>query len=303
MQSIGDNLTDVVLPPLNRFADLLHNISDWTNPRTGNPAVGMGVMAAGGVDAFLLARSLLGRMGPWGRTLLGGAGGMLLGGDVSSLLMGAMIGRGFGSAGGISTALAGTGAAAAGVAGAAAGRAWGTRFLGAIARFARGTLVWSAVGVGASEIVTHWDKISRDLKGIWEDLRKSAPTWLWGEGKPQSEGFQQLGRDVDRYAAVNRTWLEDLIMGTGVGQWLHARGMIRTEAERREASRLRGLDQDAQDTLAMGYGSRPITVTGNPITINITAPPGASPQAIGEAAGNAVQSGLRGALSDLPPMP
>jgi hypothetical protein len=46
-----------------------------------------------------------------------------------------------------------------------------------------------------------------------------------------------------------------------------------------------------------------VTVTGNPITINITTQTNASAQAIGEAAGNAVQSGLRRALSDLPPMP
>jgi hypothetical protein len=37
--------------------------------------------------------------------------------------------------------------------------------------------------------------------------------------------------------------------------------------------------------------------------VYVVNPTNASPQAIGEAAGNAVQSGMRGALSDLPPFP
>jgi hypothetical protein len=43
-----------------------------------------------------------------------------------------------------------------------------------------------------------------------------------------------------------------------------------------------------------------------PVTNNITvqvAPTNANPQAIGEAAGNAVGSALRGVLGDVPPMP
>jgi hypothetical protein len=69
MQSIGDTFSDFVLPPINRFADLLQTISDLTNSRTGNPAAAMGVLAGGAAGAFMLARGVLGRMGPWSRTL------------------------------------------------------------------------------------------------------------------------------------------------------------------------------------------------------------------------------------------
>jgi hypothetical protein len=59
----------------------------------------------------------------------------------------------------------------------------------------------------------------------------------------------------------------------------------------------------AGDTAAAAPAQRQgqtITVTGNPITINITAP-SADPAAIGAAAGNAVGSALRGVMGDTPP--
>jgi hypothetical protein len=317
MQSIGDNLTGFVLPPLNRFADALQKVSDWTNPRTGNPAVGMGVMAAGGVGAFLLARSLLARMGPWSRTLIGGTGGLLLGGDVSSLLMGAMIGRGFGSGGGINPALA-AGTAAAGTAGAMAGRAWGGRFMTAarwMLRGLRSMTVWGLAATAATEVVTNWETISERVKKIWEDLEQARPKWLGGQDQGAGafflgQGVQDTIKDIEGTA---RTWLP--------GSWadwltrpptLTTYGPLRGELNRIAAEyRAMGIDlgalqEDARLRAVIPGASPTNTVTVGQVTNNITvnvAGTSASAQAIGEAAGNAVQSGLRGALSDLPPMP
>ena len=46
-----------------------------------------------------------------------------------------------------------------------------------------------------------------------------------------------------------------------------------------------------------------ITVASGAITIHVTAPPGADANAIGEAAGDAVQSQLRGLMTDMPAAP
>ena len=193
MGSVADNFTTIITPALDTFASVLEKIDRWTNPRTGNPAVSMGVLAAGGVGAFMLARSVLGRMGTWPRTLIGGGAGALLGGGIESALMGAMIARGFGG---------GTAAAAAGAAGAAAGQSWGRRFVGGALRFLRSTILSTIVITAVGTIVSNWEMISTRLKEIWEDLRKAAPVWAGGEGQGwgaignSQGGFGGLGRDI-----------------------------------------------------------------------------------------------------------
>jgi hypothetical protein len=69
---------------------------------------------------------------------------------------------------------------------------------------------------------------------------------------------------------------------------------------------LPALEADARMRAVVPDAGRPTVVSMGPVTNNITvqvAPTNANPQAIGEAAGNAVGSALRGVLGDVPPMP
>ena len=67
---------------------------------------------------------------------------------------------------------------------------------------------------------------------------------------------------------------------------------------------LNALEEDARLRAQVpGEAGNTVTVTGNPITINITTPPGADPKTIGDAAGSAVQSQLRGIMADMPAAP
>jgi hypothetical protein len=190
-------------------------------------------------------------------------------------------------------------------------RTFGQKLLGTlrgILSFGFRGLLLPAIAFGALEqIVVHWQGISRDLTKIWEDLRKAAPMWLWGEGQglralTHGPGQEQLGRDLERYITPVAQPIEDYVMGTSWGRWLHEHGILATRQENRQRWRISELDADARATLAMGFGGatgNTVTVTGNPInvTINVTNS-NADPNTIGEAAGNAVGSGLRGALGD-----
>jgi hypothetical protein len=67
---------------------------------------------------------------------------------------------------------------------------------------------------------------------------------------------------------------------------------------------LNALEEDARLRAQVpGTAGNTVTVTGNPITINITTPPGADPKTIDDAAGSAVQSQLRGIMADMPAAP
>jgi hypothetical protein len=308
MQSIGDNLTDFVLPPLNRFADVLGKISEWTNPRTGNPAVSMGVLAGGGVGAFLLARSVIGRMGTWPRTLIGGGAGALLGGGIETALMGALMARGIGGT------AAGAGAAAAG---AAAGRAWGGRFVAAAGGLLRGLRSMTLWGVGTSAlvgIVSNWETIQTRLIAIFGEIKAAAPTWLWGEGK----GWSALGKDPQGLAAIpqdvaayRQSWREWILGMPGAGgQWLqqHSWGQLEGAIRQRDFARmgidLSALGEDARLRAQVpGAQAATVNVSGTTINVSVSTQPGANAPAIGEAAGNAVGSALRSVLGDVPAVP
>jgi hypothetical protein len=232
MQSIGDNFANFGLPPINRFADLLQTVSDLTNPRTGNPAAAMGVLAGGVAGAFLLARGVLGRMGPWSRTLVGGGAGLLLGGGVGEAMMGAMIGRGFGASASGTAAVA---TAAAGAAGAVAGRAWITRFGAAVWRFGRSTTLWGLAGYYATELVTHWQTVSTNLKAIWAHLEKGRTDLAWRRWRGLAP--PATGRGSARHRARRLAVLRHLQADRG----LHLRrrqqpqAVLRRVRQRREA--------------------------------------------------------------------
>jgi hypothetical protein len=315
MQSIGDNLTDFVLPPLNRFADILHTVSDLTNPRTGNPAVGMGVMAGGAVGAFMLARGILGRMGPWGRLLAGGAGGWMLGGDASTALMGALVARGMSA--GAAPAAGAVGAAA--VAGAAAGRAWGGRYLavaGSILRGLRSMTLWGIGTTAVTEVITHWESIRARILGIIDEIRGATPTWLGGRGEgwgalgATPQGFSALPGDARTYGQGWGLWMRD----TWPWSMMYDQGWMRrpmTAQERAEQAqhqtwlRSQGIDMGAlqEDARLRAQSPSVVNVTGTTINVSISTQPGADARAIGDAAGNAVQSQLRGILADIPTAP
>lgn len=220
--------------------------------------------------------------------------------------MGGLLGRSIG--GGAATA-----AAAAGAAGAAAALTWRSRFfgvlrtgLGGIVRFG----LWSVVASGISAIVLNWETVAERLKGIWADLQNALPTFLGGGG--QGYGAFARGPNVTHAGSDLEAWLQGVdrsikewAQGTQLGQWMQQNGWAVTEQQR--------LDSDAQRTLALGYGNPtagapvPVTVVGKgttqPINVQVTvnvAQTNASPEAIGAAAGNAVGSRLRGALSDAP---
>jgi hypothetical protein len=247
---------------------------------------------------FWLLRGMLGRMGPWSRTLLGGAAGMALGGQGEAML-GALLGRSIGS----STAVA------VGAAGGAAGAVFGGRFVravGALLRGVRSFAFWTIPSLGIGLIVDHWTTVSARLQAIWADLQAA-----W-EAKSfarffQGEGVAAVGRDIEHGARSFSRAIQDWVDPPTSSSFLpragseQARLMERLTADARAMAAMGfyapGQTPTAPQTQAHGKGSvQTVTVMGNPITINITAQ--ANPQAIGDAAGGAVRSGLRQLLSD-----
>ena len=274
------------------------------------------MLAGGGIAALMVARNILRMMGPWPRMLIGGGLGYLLGGPTEAL-MGALVGRGIGATAG------GSAAGAAGVAGAAAGAAFGGRFMAAAQFIARGigsllkgSIIWGAVGFGITQIVDNWQAVSARLKEIWEDLRQAAPTWAGGEGKgwgalARGPAMTQTGNELNAYLTQNERSAQDWLRGTALGQWLISNGLAISDsqlAHRRLTAdySAMGIDLPALEADARARAAVPgniVTVASGAVTINITAPPGADAKAIGEAAGNAVQSQLRGLMTDMPAAP
>jgi len=195
MGSVAENFKTLLNPALESATAGLKKLSSWVDPRTGNPVLSTGVLAGGGIAAFMMARNILRMMGPWQRTLIGGGLGYLLGGPTEAL-MGALVGRGMGAAGG-------SAAGAAGVAGAATGAAFGGRFMAAVRFIARGvgsllkgSIIGGAVGLGITQIIDHWEDVKTRLLAIWADLKAAAPVWAGGEGQGWREA--RRGKPLSR---------------------------------------------------------------------------------------------------------
>jgi hypothetical protein len=320
MGSVAENFKTLLNPALESATAGLKKLSSWVDPRTGNPVLSTGVLAGGGIAAFMMARNILRMMGPWQRTLIGGGLGYLLGGPTEAL-MGALVGRGMGAAGG-------SAAGAAGVAGAATGAAFGGRFMAAVRFIARGvgsllkgSIIGGAVGFGITQIIDHWEDVKTRLLAIWADLKAAAPVWAGGEGQgwrafAQGPARNQTGNELNAYLQNNERAVQDWLRGTAFGQWLISNGLAMSDsqfAHQRLVQDYKGmgidlpaLEADARMRAVVPDAGRPTVVSMGPVTNNITvqvAPTNANPQAIGEAAGNAVGSALRGVLGDVPPMP
>jgi hypothetical protein len=319
MGSVAENFKTLLNPALESATAALKKLSSWVDPKTGNPVLSTGVLAGGSIAAFMMGRNILRMMGPWQRMLIGGGLGYLLGGPTEAL-MGAMVGRGMGAAGG-------SAAGAAGVAGAAAGAAFGGRFMTAVRFIARGvgsllkgSLIWGAVGFGITQIIDNWEAVKTRLLAIWEDLRQAAPAWAGGEAKgwqafAQGPAMNQTGNELNAYLQSNERGLQDWLRGTGFGQWLISKGLAMSDDQlnyRRLVQDYKGmgidlpaLDADARARAVVPDGGRPTVVSMGPVTINntINVATNADPKAIGDAAGSAVQSQLRGILADMPATP
>jgi hypothetical protein len=309
--SVAENFKTLLNPALESATAGLKKLASWIDPRMGNPVLSTGILAGGGIAAFMMARNILRMMGPWPRMLIGGGLGYLLGGPTEAL-MGALIGRGMGVGAG------GSAAGVAGVAGAAAGAAFGGRFMTAVRFIARGvgtllkgSIIWGAVGFGITQIVDNWEAVKTRLLAIWEDLRQAAPAWAGGEGKgwgalARGPAMTQTGNELSAYLTSNERGAQDWLRGTALGQWLIANGLAMSDsqlAHQRLVQDYRGIgiDLPALEADARLRAQSPtVTVTGTTINISISTQPDADPNAIGAAAGNAVGSALRGVMGDTP---
>jgi hypothetical protein len=312
MGSVAENFK-LLLPSLEAVAASMAKIATFVDPKIGNPAAGLGLLGMGGIAAFLTFRHAIAAMGPLARTLLGGGAGFLLGGP-AGLMTGALLMRGMGGG-----AAAGGGNAAnvaAGAAGAAAGASWGRRFLavaGGILRSLPRLLGWGVATDVALQIIESWETVKNRLIAIFHEIKAAAPTWLLGQGKGMGalgndpQGLAALPQDIENYRQSWREWL----LGTDIGQWMYQHSqypMLERIRRQRELAGmgidLNALEEDARLRARVpSGGSRIVNVTGNPISINITMPTGSNAQAVGEAAGNAVGSALRGVLGDVPALP
>jgi hypothetical protein len=165
----------------------------------------------------------------------------------------------------------------------------------------KGSLIWAGVGYAITEVVDNWETFKTRILGIFDELKRAAPVWLGGHGEgwgalgSNPRGLSALPGVAQSYGNDWGTWLRDLPPYT----WLYGSGLMRRPLSAAERA-TEGLDlADAAEGAAARQTT--VTVTGNPITIYITTPPGADASAIGAAAGNAVGSALRGVMSDIPP--
>jgi len=235
-------------------------------------------------------------MNPWTRTIIGGVGGGLLGGDVIGALTGGLMLRGL--VGGNAAAFN----AAAGAAGAAAGQSWARRFAWGAFRFLRLSAGLFVLG----QVIENWKAFSVRLREIWAGLKKAAPTWLGGAGEgwgAVGTGFAGLGTDM-----------RNSLTARGLMGPEHATPYISTPLNDEFRPRpwwdlgsnppwevARDLWNRATGTTAGAQGQAPVTIgtVTNNFTVQV-APTNADPSVIGEAAGNAVGSALRGVLADTP---
>jgi hypothetical protein len=315
MGSVAENVKTLLNPALEAATAGLKQLGRLIDPKTGNSILSTGVLAGGGIAAFMVARNILRSMGPMARMLLGGGAGFMLGGPTEAL-MGALLGRSMGAGG--SAVAGGFGASAvgaAGAAGAAAGAAWGGRFLGAVrfaARMLKGSVIWGVVGYALTEVIDNWQSFKTRILAIYDEIREAAPPWLGGGGKgwgalgTNPQGLSGLPGVAQSYGQDWGTWLRDLPPYT----WMYERGWMRrpqTAEERGHADWMRGqgIDMNAlQEDARLRAQSPPVVnVTGTTINVSISTQPGADAKAIGDAAGGAIQSQLRGILADMPAAP
>lgn len=199
MSSISENFK-FLLPVVHSVSDAMGKLAGILDPKTGNAAARAGLIGGGLIGGGLLARSLLSRVGPLGRMIAGGATGGLLGGDITSILLGGLMARGLGMGGGSIAGAAGAGVLA--------------RTIGGMAGLIKGLFVTSIAGLGISlmaglgqEMWQGWDKnkplldnIGGSLKKYFTDLREdlaksvngifSTPAEAAEKGKP---GHEQPG--------------------------------------------------------------------------------------------------------------
>ena len=301
MGSIIDNFK-LLLPILESITKQMGKIAAFMDPQIGTPLAGMGLLGAGAIAGFLTFRRAIAAMGTWSRTLLGGGLGFMVGGPAGAIT-GGMLLRSMG--GGVAAGLA------AGAAGAAAGASFARRFVSAAGTFLRSIpklLLWGAVIEGVLSIIDHWESVKTRLLGIWEELKQAAPTWLGGQGKGwgaigmSDQGVSALGGDLRNYA---QSWY-DTIYGP-----LNNRMFAAPESLQKFFNNyVTGGPQNWPDEpapMSSGPGAeRTSSVTIGAVTNNITVNVGGSnadANAIGEAAGNAVQSQLRGLMTDMPAAP
>ena len=293
MGSITENFKGL-LPILETVREKLGAIAGFLDPKIGNPLTGMGLLGAGAIAGFLTFRRAIAAMGTWSRTLLGGGLGFMVGGPAGAIT-GGMLLRSMG--GGVAAGLA------AGAAGAAAGASFARRFVSAAGTFLRSIpklLLWGAVIEGVLSIIDHWESVKTRLLGIWEELKQAAPTWLGGQGKGwgaigmTDQGVAALGGDMRAYA---RSWERSIYdpIRSGLFSSSSLENFFKDYITK-------PWPDDLAPTAAQPGANVMIGAVTNNITVNVGGS-NADPNTIGEAAGNAVGSQLRGLMTDLPPMP
>jgi hypothetical protein len=299
MGSVAENFK-VMLPYLEKITAKLGEIAAFMDPKIGNPFANLGILGTGAIAGFLTFRHAIAALGPWARLALGGGLGFLLGGP-GGALMGGMILR---QMGGAAAGAAGGAAAAAGAAGAAAGTFWGSRFLRAAGTFVKALprlFFWGIVtDIGISLIET-WQTVAQRIKDIWEDLRKARPAFLGGEGQGWSaivggQGFTGVAGDIKNYHDSWVDWIRQMVPQS----WVEGPGFsaVRRIATERQLAAM-GINMNALEQDSRARAMVPNVTTG-PINVTVNVQTGADAKTIGEAAGSAVQSGLRGALTDSP---
>jgi hypothetical protein len=261
------------------------------------------------VGGFMLLRRIAGAMSPLARTLLGAGLGFGFGG-ISEALMGGLLARGLGGSSG--AALAGT--AVAGAVGATLGRRILAGLLGVLRSMPR-FMLWTAAISGIAAIADNWEAIKPRILAVWEDLTKAAPPWLGGQGDAAAhqrlsqgaEDFvrEQVGGQLRNLAETGsgaQVAIEDAFRRTAVGQWFIQRGWLPSEQGLAMRRMLEGgmvgfgaTPGDVNQAMRVAQGT---TVNTGPINVTVNVQTNANPQAIGDAAGGAVQSRLRGLLSD-----
>ena len=285
----------------------MKNIAAFVDPQIGNPFAGIGILGGGLIAAFVTFRRAIAAMGTLSRTLLGGGLGFMLGGPAGAL-MGGMMMRGMG--GGAAAGLA------AGAAGAAAGASWGRQFITAAGGLLRGLpklALWSIPVDIALQVIESWETVKTRLLAIWEEVKQAAPAWAggggqgWGALGQNPEGLPGASRDMAEYGM---SWAKPFL---GVDAWLRSwtpagqASMNRFIYFKSMGIDLNDLAEDArlraQVPDAGGQQAPTNNISGNTFHITVQVASNADPNAIGEAAGNAVQSQLRGLMTDMPAAP
>jgi hypothetical protein len=183
------------------------------------------------------------------------------------------------------------------------------RAVGAILRGVKSFAFWTIPSLGIGLIIDRWTTVSARLQAIWTDLQAA-----W-EAKSftrffQGSGVAQLRRDLEHgarsFSEMIRDWADPVTSSAFIPRADSplARLMARQSEEARNMAAMGFFapgENPTADAAARAHGKgsvQHVTVTGNPITVTVNVQTNANPQAIGDAAGNAVQSRLRGLLTD-----